>query len=147
MIYSIRKFNTILRHQHFTVFTDNKTVQHWRTMRDECATYQWWFLYLAKFVFSVVFWPGRLNTNADALSRLPQPDNSQPEELLMQLGNPPNNEHLARFGVNLLWGEDWWDEIYREPDRHRLSSDGLIGLRHQRVVQWEGCPPTRTPPP
>ena len=30
----------------------------------------------------------------------------------MQLGNPPNNEHLARFGVNLLWGEDWWDKIY-----------------------------------
>ena len=83
-------------------------------MKNECATFQRWFSYLAEFDFSVVFRPGRLNTNADALSRLPQPDSGQPEELLMQIENSEKTELLARFAVDLLWGEDWWGEIHRE---------------------------------
>ena len=70
------------------------------------------YLFHAEVEFSVVFQPGQLNTNADVLSWLPQPEtDSEPEELLMQLGNPQRNEHLVRSGVNLLWGENWWEEI------------------------------------
>ena len=64
---------------------------NWMTMKDESHTHQRWFDYLSKFNFEVVFRPGRLNTNADALSRLP-PDElglQQPDEKLLHIGHGP----------------------------------------------------------
>ena len=89
-------------HQPFRVFTDNKTVVNWMTMKDDSHTHQRWFDFLSRFSFEVVFRPGRLNTNADALSRLPldEPGQQKPNEKLLQIGHGPG----FMFDPHNPWG-------------------------------------------
>ena len=102
LTFGLKKFEHILLHQPFRVFTDNKTVVNWMTMKDESHTHQRWFDYLSKFNFEVVFRPGRLNTNADALSRLPPDERGQqqPDEKLLHIGHGPG----FMFDPHNPWG-------------------------------------------
>ena len=107
LVFGIKKFETILRHQHFIVYTDNKLVVNWQTMKDQSHTFQRWFSFLAEFHFTVKFTPGKLNVNADLLSWLPppeKPDDREPDEFVMRIGHKPEAKYLFEFGVNSIHG-------------------------------------------
>lgn len=64
------KFKEYLMFSKFTVVTDHNPLRYLGTANLEVVE-QCWAAQLAEFHFEVLYKPGRLNTNADALSRLP----------------------------------------------------------------------------
>ena len=52
----------------------------------------------------------------------------------MQIENSEKTELLARFGVDLLWGEDWWGEIHKEQTNTGLPGYGVVRLCHWGAV-------------
>ena len=88
-------------------------------MKDQSHTFQRWFSYLAEFHFTIKFRLGKLNINADSLSRLPpleKPDGMEPDEFVMRMVNKPEAKYLFEFGINSIWGEGWWAEIEKAQD-------------------------------
>lgn len=69
------KFKDYLIGSKFTVFTDNNPLCHLQTSKLS-ATEQRWLSKLAMFNFDVKFRPGRNNANADALSRMNDPNDA-----------------------------------------------------------------------
>lgn len=68
------KFRDYLLHQKFTVFTDNNPLTYVLTTAKLDATGQRWVSALAAFNFEIKYRPGKSNTDADVLSRLPVSD-------------------------------------------------------------------------
>ena len=125
------------------MYTDNKSVVNWQTMKDQSHTFQRWFSYLAKFHFIVKFRPGKLNINADSLSRLPpeQPAAPHPDEVVMHLSHELESEYLFEFSVDKLWGDGWWAEVQRaQADEH---CPVMVWVRSAYDEMDEG----RVPPP
>lgn len=71
------KFRDLLRYSKFTVITDHNPLRYLDTA-NLGAVEQRWVAQLAEFHFEVLYKPGRLNQNADVLSRLPV--QSEPEK-------------------------------------------------------------------
>ena len=71
------KFRSYLLGNEFEVYTDNNPLKYLQTAKLG-AVEQRWASQLASFNFSIKYRPGRLNTNADALSRLTE-SNQMPE--------------------------------------------------------------------
>ncbi|XP_028301871.1 uncharacterized protein LOC114462925 [Gouania willdenowi] len=71
------KFKDYLYGAEFTVFTDNNPLVHLDTARLG-AVEQWWVAQLANFKYVIKYRPGTQNKNADALSRLPEPQDPIP---------------------------------------------------------------------
>ena len=120
LVFGIKKFETVLRHQPFVVYTDNKSVVNWQTMKDQSHTFQRWFSFLAEFHFHVEFRPGKLNINADSLSRLPSNESDlHPDEVVMHFGHELGREYLFEFSIDKLWGDGWWAEVQKaQTDEH-----------------------------
>lgn len=53
----------------FTVLTDHKNLEYFRTARRLNPRQAWWALFFTCFHFTVTYRPGSKNTKADALSR------------------------------------------------------------------------------
>ena len=67
------KFKEYLMRGKFTVFTDHNPLVHLKTATLRVVE-QRWIGQLANFQFDIKYRPGKNNDNADALSRLPQPE-------------------------------------------------------------------------
>ena len=83
------KFRDYLIGADFTVYTDNNPLCYVMTSAKLSAVEQRWVAQLSRFRFKLVYRPGRENTNADGLSRMPQMDDLQvmdPEEVMEVLG-------------------------------------------------------------
>ena len=63
------KLQDYLYGAHFTVFTDNNPLTHILTQKKLPALEQRWINALANYSFDIKYRPGKLNTNADGLSR------------------------------------------------------------------------------
>ncbi len=71
MVESIKHFREYLYGRRFTVITDHKPLEHIDTFKAHNGRVARWRMTLSDYHFDVVARPGRLNANADALSRLP----------------------------------------------------------------------------
>jgi hypothetical protein len=76
MVFAVKKFHQFLYGWHFTIYTDHKPLL--RIFSSECAIPQMassriqrWALTMSTYEYDVIFRPGKENSNADALSRLP----------------------------------------------------------------------------
>lgn len=74
------KFRDYLLFSKFTVITDHNPLRHLATA-NLGAMEQRWAAQLAEFNFEVCYKPGRQNTNADALSRIPWGEEPESEDL------------------------------------------------------------------
>lgn len=66
------KFSDYLMGQTFSVYTDNNPLTYILTSAKLDATGHRWVAALSAYQFSITYKPGKTNTDADALSRLPQ---------------------------------------------------------------------------
>ena len=83
LIFSIRKFEHLLRYNGFIVETDAQALKYLRTIKEPRGVYFRWLEELAGYEFQVKHKQGKLNINADALSRtpgLPAPTTEEEEE-------------------------------------------------------------------
>ena len=55
----------------FEILTDHHNLEHWRTAQDLSRRQAHWSLWLSRFNFTLCHQPGKTNTQADALSRMP----------------------------------------------------------------------------
>ena len=66
---AIQNFRVYLVGTKFTVVTDHKALKWLNTMKDNNPRLTRWYLFLQPYQFEVEHRPGKLNGNADALSR------------------------------------------------------------------------------
>ena len=78
VIYGIRKFSTILSFKPFIINTDNSALKQLKSLKKNTGMMACWTEELAGYEFRVIHRPGRLNTNADALSRRTDSDMPDP---------------------------------------------------------------------
>ena len=71
----------------FTSVTDYKPLVWFQNSEDPCAPVSRWRLKLAEYDFDVVYEAGKMNVNADALSRKPI-DNSKEESKHLPVSRP-----------------------------------------------------------
>uniref|UniRef100_H3AIW1 Gypsy retrotransposon integrase-like protein 1 n=1 Tax=Latimeria chalumnae TaxID=7897 RepID=H3AIW1_LATCH len=71
------KFQDYLLECHFTVLMDNNPLVYVKSTTQLDATSQRWIAKLAEFDFEVKYHPGRNNTSADGLSRMPMDEATQ----------------------------------------------------------------------
>ena len=82
-IYGCRKFESLLRYKEFRLVTDSTGLKHLQTMTNPKGIAGRWIEELQGYRYKVTHRPGRLNLNADNLSRsehLPAPTKEEEEE-------------------------------------------------------------------
>ena len=87
VILGLRKFEHILRAKPFVIRTDSKCVEFLQTMREVRGLYARWLAFLSSFEFTTVHRSGKLQLNADPLSRRPGLEGTEDIEIL-------DDEHL-----------------------------------------------------
>lgn len=65
------KFKEYIYGQEFTVYTDNNPLTYVLSKAHLDATSQRWVANLSSYNFNIIYRPGKLNSDAGALSRLP----------------------------------------------------------------------------
>ena len=70
IIYSLRKFEHILRAKKFLIKTDSRALTFMDSMREARGIWARWQIYISSFNFDIVHQPGKDNIFADALSRV-----------------------------------------------------------------------------
>ena len=82
VILGLKKFEHILRAKPFIIRTDSKCVEFLQTMKEARGVYARWLAFLASFNFTTVHRSGKLQMNADPLSRRPGlPEDGEPDAL------------------------------------------------------------------
>ena len=71
MVEGIKHFRAYLYGQKFAVITDHKPLEHIDSFKSHNGRVARWRMSLSDYNFEVIARPGRQNSNADALSRLP----------------------------------------------------------------------------
>ena len=73
IVYSLRKFEHLLRAKKFVIRTDSQALTFLNNLREARGIWARWQIFIASFDFDIVHRAGRDNTCADALSRTPAP--------------------------------------------------------------------------
>ena len=79
IVYGVKKFHQYLYDRKFTITSDHKPLEHIfsstsLTQSLASAHIQRWVLTLSAYDYQIRYKPGKINSNADTLSRLPLPD-------------------------------------------------------------------------
>ena len=77
-------------HNPFTIVTDHSNLQFWRTAQNLSRRQACWALDLSPFDFRMVHQSGKTNSQADALSRLPQHQVSDADDNQQKIVLPPS---------------------------------------------------------
>jgi len=78
VVEGIKHYHVYLAHTSFEVITDHSALKWLKTNKDRQGRLARWSIQLAGYNYTVTYRPGRLNTNADALSRIPY-ENTTPK--------------------------------------------------------------------
>ena len=84
LIFSCRKWEHILRYREFVVNTDSQALKYIKNLQTPTGIWFRWLTELQSYQFTVNHRPGRLNTNADALSRADHHPEPSEEEITEQ---------------------------------------------------------------
>ena len=71
----------------FTLLTDHKPLVWFQNSKDPCSRVSRWRLKLAEYDFDVIYKAGKMNVNADVLSRNPIDDNNEKSKYLQDDDN------------------------------------------------------------
>ncbi|KAJ3474978.1 hypothetical protein NLI96_g12135 [Meripilus lineatus] len=71
IIRALKKWRVDLLGEHFTIYTDHRTLENFQTQKELSQRQARWQELMGQYDFEIVYVPGELNTAADALSRLP----------------------------------------------------------------------------
>ena len=80
LVYGCRKFHHMMSFAPFEVVTDAAALKHLHTLKNTKGITGRWLAELAGYQFNVTHKPGKLNCNADALSRCDHLNEASPEE-------------------------------------------------------------------
>ncbi|KAJ3550669.1 hypothetical protein NMY22_g303 [Coprinellus aureogranulatus] len=84
----------------FEIVTDHSNLEYWRTAQDLSRCQCRWSLYLSRFNFFLTHHPGKANTQADPLSRMPHHRISDADDNRQQTVLRP--EHFAKLAATSM---------------------------------------------
>ena len=125
IVYGLRKFEHILRFRRFIVNTDSGSLKYLQSMKDPRGIQYRWLTEIQSYDFEIRHRPGRLNTNADAISRsghMPPPSKEEEHEeaeyiakLQQYLEELETDEDLAEIGeANTQLSREWLIQAQKE---------------------------------
>jgi len=74
IVWATKTFRSYLLGRHFTVYTDHKPLKGIANLKDQTSRLARFRHKLSEFDFAIEYKAGKINQNADALSRIPQKD-------------------------------------------------------------------------
>ena len=139
LVWAIRHFRCYLLGSKFTVRTDHRSLEFWRTFKEPSAILARWHELLSEYDFTVQYRAGRKHGNADGLSRQPALISVVEQESALP----------APFVQRREWGsQDWRDAQHKDPDlvrfREWLEADprpdciDLTGASSDLHMYWRG---------
>ena len=139
IVFAIKKFRCYLYGTTFKVYCDHNPLKHVATMRDPTKRIARWLMLLQDYRFQVHFRPGKLNSNADCLSRLPivssvsTPDMNY-RMLLQNTPLPVDSPYaLHRSNIVMEGGELW----FQNSAKQRLKIPAPAA--RQRIIDQIHC--------
>ena len=134
LVMGLHKFEHMLRAKPFIVRTDSQCVKQLYSMKEYRGIWARWYNFVASFDFTLVHRKGKLQTNADSLSRLRDvPESASPE---------PMSTEDPLLGVEDIYAieeelryEGWSEE------QLRAAQEEDITLKIIRKAVKEGCKP------
>jgi hypothetical protein len=125
----------------FDIVTDHENLQWWRSAQDLTRRQARWALYLSRFDFHLIHRPGRANTQADPLSRMPHHRVHDNEDNQQQTVLRP--EHFVKIAAN-AFVNPLEERIRNASEREAEVLEGLKALEQgglQRLAHglpdWE----------
>ena len=97
IIVGLRKFHSILSYKQFVIYTDNKALTFFKSLKKYNGMMARWLEELSGYDFEIIHCPGKDNLNADALSRcnhLPEPSDEDVEEQDTYVNALAMNDHV-----------------------------------------------------
>ena len=121
IIYTLRKWEHILKFKKFILWTDSKALTYLQTMKKLTGIYFRWLSEIQSFDFEVYHRPGKQNSNADAVSRsshLEPPTKEEEEEEAGYI------HRLYEFVKKLEADDKMIRSLHRNSDK--LTRDNLV---------------------
>ena len=134
VIWCFRKWEHLLRYRPFILNTDSSALRYINTLKQPSGIWFRWLQELTSYDFEVRHRPGRLNTNADALSRAdhhPPPTKEEEDEQRDEYVNM-----LTQALVELYQDEhlEWIREVNNDPEISAMHEDGAL-LSREVIIQ------------
>ena len=136
IVWGIAQFRPYLYGQQFTVVTDHNPLTYLQNTKNASQRLTRWALKLQEYDFIIKYKPGRKNKNADALSRIFEP-NATLNSLLLTSGNTQKDE-TTEFVISIdrITLNDFQEAQQRDPDTIRLMA--RIGNSFGEFVEQVG---------
>ena len=100
VVWGIKQFSTFLQDSEFKVVTDHSALQWLPTKKFDNARLMRWSMLLSEFKYTVEHRKGKMNANADALSRCPVPNSAPAENQVVLIDTThavQRNHSIPRF--------------------------------------------------
>lgn len=110
VVWSVKYFRPYLWGRHFKVVSDHRPLRWLMSLKDPGSRLTRWTIKLSEYDFEVIHRPGKANSNADALSRIP----------IIKVGTTP--EEVLRNQED----EDEIREIKRTLEKYEKDSEGYV---------------------
>ena len=144
LIYGLRTYEHILRFKEFLVFTDASALKYLQNIKKPRGIWFRWLQEACSYNMKVFHKPGKVNTNADSVSRsehLPEAsedDVKEQEEYIECVGSITN----GKITIGSLEQEDFGDEVLDEEQVKQSQRDDPV-LRKVREWLQEAHQPTK----
>ena len=137
IIFGVEHFRPYLYGQRFTLVTDHRPLVWLHNIKNPASKLARWKLRLAEYDYNVVYKPGRINSNADALSRNPIDNlrNNETVEEVVEVNNQDddlnqwNQELIGRIFLTnsevkeIIQNDSCQTDLKHAENKSKISSD------------------------
>ena len=113
----------------FEIITDHGNLRYWRSAQDLSRRQVRWALYLSRFDFVLVHRPGKANTQADPLSRMPHHRVTDSDDNQQKVVLRPEHFHMLAATASTL-RNPLEDCIRQASQREAIVLEALAKLKH-----------------
>ena len=133
-MWAIKKNRPLFYGIPFEIYTDHQPLRNLLSLAEKVPRVQRWHDFLSAYTYVIKYKPGRVNANADMLSRLPQPPSNQDISGDTRITDPDDMD------VYFIGASRVWPRILKTPARDtnivgETHSSNLNGLDPGAVFQ------------
>lgn len=143
IVWSVKHFRPYLYGRKFRIITDHKPLTWLMNVKDPGSRLVRWRLLLEEYDYEIVYKQGKLNQNADALSRI-KPENTETSEVIKIHNMTKNGESYSSFLKEMerkpiLYNklEEYNDKLPNNKNRVVFTSSDLDIENDKNLVEYE----------